>query len=133
MVEPPASQDASMPDEEFEDSTDPSGLESAQGPSCSTSSLTSVANQLIDAHSPPEDPDPNDEPGAMTTVQILMSEMLDFTNAYWTKTFKGSLMHGLTEEMELHELLDLDAEGDVDYADNETDLSQPAIDTESIS
>jgi hypothetical protein len=42
-------------------------------------------------------------------------------------------MRSLTEEMELYELLDLDAEGDVDYADNEADLSQPAIDTESIS
>jgi hypothetical protein len=135
-VEPPASQDdASMPNEELEDSTDPSASDSPQGPSCSTSSFTSVANQLITAHSPLEDLDLNEaEPdGTVTTVQILMSEMFDFTNTYWTKTFKGSLMHGLTEEMELHELLDLDAEGDVDYADNEADLSQPAIDTECIS
>ena len=107
----------------------------AQGPS--QSSFTSITNRLISTHLSPEDLNETDEMerGTGTAFQVTISDMFDFQNSYWIRAFKGSLMRGLMEEMELHELLDMDAEGEIDsdYVDNEADLSQPTVDIESTS
>ena len=48
------------------------------------------------------------------------SELFNFDNEYWTDVFRASSMRGLTE---LHELLDLDGEGE------DGDITKAHIDT----
>ena len=140
VTEPLASCDASAPGPMVTDEveggasgTSESDSLAAQGPS--RSSFTSITNRLISTHLSPEDLNETDEmepPG--TAFQVTISDMFDFQNGYWIRAFKGSSMRGLMEEMELHELLDMDAEGEIDsdYADNEADLSQPTVDIELV-
>ena len=42
---------------------------------------------------------------------IPISQRFDFENDYWTKVFEQSLPRTFDRELELYELLDLDAEG----------------------
>src|SRR6266576_576789 len=141
-VEPLASCDASasapgpmVSDEAEGDDDAASGTSdsvAAQGPS---QSFTSITNHLFSTHLSPEDLNETVEMEPGTAFQVSISDMFDFQNGYWTRAFQDSLMRGLMEEMELHELLDMDAEGEIDsdYADNEANLSQPAVAIESTS
>jgi len=56
----------------------------------------------------------------------LGGRKIDLKN-YWTKVRATSTANGLDEEMELHQLVDLDTEGDPDDFDNGNDISHPSM------
>ena len=67
-------------------------------------------------------------PTNTSTIQIPILELFNFNNEYdWTDVFKASSMQDLMEEMEFHEELDLDGEGEVDAEENESDITRYLI------
>ena len=65
----------------------------------------------IDDEDPPE-PSPD-------VLSIPIKDLFDFTKSYWVEAYSKLAMRGLQDELELYELLDLDAEGDT--VENEAD------------
>ena len=59
--------------------------------------------------------------------KIDLRHLFDFSNTYWTKVHASSTANSLDEEMELHQLVDLDAEGDPDDFDDGNDISHPSM------
>lgn len=47
-------------------------------------------------------------------TKIPLWDLFDFNNMFWKKVSQTSSMRSLSDEMELHQLLDLDAEGELD-------------------
>lgn len=65
----------------------------------------------IDNEDPPE-PSPD-------VLSIPIKDLFDYTQSYWVESYNKLAMRGLQDELELYELLDLDAEGDT--VENEAD------------
>ena len=53
-------------------------------------------------------------------------ELFNFTDLYWISQYERAAWHSFDEELELYELLDLDAEGE-DQADIDVDDSTGEI------
>ena len=47
-------------------------------------------------------------------MKIPLWDLFDFNNMFWKKVLQTSSMQSLSDEMELHQLLDLNAEGELD-------------------
>ena len=52
-------------------------------------------------------------------LSIPIRDLFDFTQSYWVEVYDKLAMRGLQDELELYELLDLDADGDT--VENEAD------------
>ena len=52
-------------------------------------------------------------------LSIPIRDLFDFTQSYWVEAYDKLAMRGLQDELELYELLDLDADGDT--VENEAD------------
>ena len=52
-------------------------------------------------------------------LSIPIRDLFDFTQSYWVEAYGKLAMQGLQDELELYELLDLDADGDT--VENEAD------------
>lgn len=50
--------------------------------------------------------------------KVKISALFDFGNSHWRTVTQAHSLRGLREELELHELLDLDAEGEADPLDS---------------
>ena len=63
----------------------------------------------------------SDEPPETSTdmLSIPISNLFNFTQSYWVEAYDKLAMWGLQDELELYELLDLDADGDT--VENEAD------------
>lgn len=70
-----------------------------------------------------EDLDPAAPPP--TSVKVLLKNLFDFSNAYWVRADARISKRSLDNELELYQLLDLDAEGDLDDFDAADNLSHP--------
>lgn len=62
-------------------------------------------------------------------IKIRISDLFDFRNDYWKAALKDASIRSLAEEMELYELVDLDAEGELDdmVAGGENDIMQASL------
>ncbi|KAF8883952.1 hypothetical protein BD779DRAFT_1443445 [Infundibulicybe gibba] len=61
---------------------------------------------------------PLDQGSEKKTIQ----ELFDFSNSYWFELVQDTAMRGLAEEMEVYQLVDLDAEGEPTEA-NDNDIT----------
>jgi hypothetical protein len=80
-------------------------------------SIRGIVTALVEAVELDDTPPP--APAARAT-SIPIKNLFDFTQPYWVEAYEKLGMRGLQEELELCELLDLDAEGDTveDEADD---------------
>ena len=79
--------------------------------------MRSVVQELIEAVEI-EDDEPLPELSS-EALSICIKDLFDFTELYWVEAYDKLAMRGLQDELELYELLDLDAEGDT--IENEAD------------
>ena len=97
-----------------QDASTPQGDNVAE--SISHPSIRGIVQGLIQSveidNSKPADPSPG-------TLSIPIKDLFDFTQTYWVQAYDKLAMRGLQDELELYELLDLDAEGDT--IENEAD------------
>ena len=78
----------------------------------------SVANQFVDlANNDITETDPEPIWTAAFGPQPI-HKLFDFTRKHWVDTFSKSAMWSFDEELELYELLDLDAAGEDDIAND---------------
>ncbi|KAF8989199.1 hypothetical protein BDQ17DRAFT_1434524 [Cyathus striatus] len=91
------------------------GLEEDSNESSSVRSLRDIADKMAEVVRLDDEDDEDftsdsfDEP-----IKISIQDLFDFKSAYWTNIMSQSSICNLDDEMELHELLDLDADGDFD-------------------
>lgn len=79
--------------------------------------MRGVIQELIEAVELDNDEElPEPSPNALS---ITIKDLFDFTEPYWIDSYSKLGMRGLQDELELYELLDLDAEGDT--VENEAD------------
>lgn len=85
----------------------------------------------ITARAEEDDDDEPDIPLADLTLRPInarISELFDLKNDYWKAPLKDACIRSLAEELELYELVDLDAEGEVDnMAGGENDIIQASL------
>jgi hypothetical protein len=77
-----------------------------------------IVQGLIEAVDTDNDLDEPPEPCA-DVLSIPIRDLFDFTQSYWVEAYDKLAMRGLQDELELYELLDLDADGDT--VENEAD------------
>ncbi|KAI5994290.1 hypothetical protein EDC04DRAFT_2586339, partial [Pisolithus marmoratus] len=69
--------------------------------------ITEIVSHLIASANDPE----NNEESILSFEKLKISELFQFSNAHWLEITKTVTMRGLQEELELYELVELDAEG----------------------
>ena len=79
-------------------------------------SMRGIIQELIEAVEIDDKDPPEPSPDALS---IPIKNLFDFTESYWVEAYSKLAMRGLQDELELYELLDLDAEGDT--VENEAD------------
>ena len=79
-------------------------------------SMHRIVQELIEAVEIDDGDLPEPLPDALS---IPIKDLFDFTKSYWVEAYSKLAMRGLQDELELYELLDLDAEGDT--VENEAD------------
>ncbi|KAF9524440.1 hypothetical protein CPB83DRAFT_853947 [Crepidotus variabilis] len=62
-----------------------------------------------------------------TSLKIPLCELFDWNRPYWVTMSKEASMRTLNEELELHSLLDLDANEDPDDVEDENDISYATL------
>lgn len=80
-------------------------------------SFTSITRELGKKAAEVEAEESDSEDIVATTsfpMKIPLRDLFDFNNMFWKKMSQTSSMRSLSDEMELHQLLDLDAEGELD-------------------
>jgi len=80
--------------------------------------MQGIVQKLIDAVDTDNDSDEPPEPST-DMLSIPIRDLFDFTQSYWVEAYDKLAMRGLQDELELYELLDLDADGDT--VENEAD------------
>ena len=80
--------------------------------------MQGIVQKLIDAVDTDNDSDEPPEPST-DMISIPIRDLFDFTQSYWVEAYDKLAMRGLQDELELYELLDLDADGDT--VENEAD------------
>ena len=80
--------------------------------------MQGIVQKLIDAMDTDNDSDEPPEPST-DMISIPIRDLFDFTQSYWVEAYDKLAMRGLQDEVELYELLDLDADGDT--VENEAD------------
>jgi hypothetical protein len=78
--------------------------------------MRAIIQELIEAVELDNEEPPEPSPNALS---IPIKDLFDFTQSYWVDSYSKLAMRGLQDELELYELLDLDAEGDT--VENEAD------------
>jgi hypothetical protein len=80
-------------------------------------SMRRIAQELIEAvETDNKEPLPEPSPDALS---IPIKDLFNFTQSYWVEAYDKLATRGLQDELELYELLDLDADGDT--IENEAD------------
>jgi hypothetical protein len=79
-------------------------------------SMRGIIQELIEAVEIDDEEPPEPNPEALS---IPIKDLFDFSQSYWVEAYGKLAMRGLQDELELYELLDLDAEGDT--VENEAD------------
>jgi hypothetical protein len=77
-----------------------------------------IVQELIEAVDTDNDLDELPDP-CTDVLSIPIRDLFDFTQLYWVEAYDKLAMRGLQDELELYELLDLDADGDT--VENEAD------------
>ena len=80
--------------------------------------MQGIVQKLIDAVDTDNDSDEPPEPST-DMLSIPIRDLFIFTQSYWVEAYDKLAMWGLQDELELYDLLDLDADGDT--VENEAD------------
>lgn len=112
-------------DSESAPTTGPSGSQNSTSTSTDLDDVTSSTQPsirgIIESFDEVTEMD-NNEPAptpSPESLSIPIKDLFDFTQPYWIEAYEKLAMRGLQDELELYELLDLDAEGDT--VENEAD------------
>jgi hypothetical protein len=74
-----------------------------------------LANNLAHAAEVTEEPDDlDDESIGGGSINLSLTEVFDLENSYWMDIWRGLAMRNLADEMEFHELIDLDGNAEAD-------------------
>ena len=84
-------------------------------------SFTAMMTELGDT-AEAEDLDDQLPTQVFPSKKIPIADLFDFQNPDWLNASKVSLMRSMSEEMEIHDLLDIDAEGEPDPLNDENDI-----------
>jgi hypothetical protein len=57
-------------------------------------------------------------------IQLPLTEVFNFDNSYWMDVWQSMATRNLADEIEFHELADLDGDGEFDDGD-EADITVP--------
>jgi hypothetical protein len=68
-----------------------------------------IVQELIEAVETDNDELPE---ASLDAFSIPIRDLFDFMQSYWVEAYDKLAMRGLQDELELYELLDLDADGD---------------------
>jgi len=71
--------------------------------------MRGIVQELIKAAETDNNELPEPSPDALS---IPIRDLFDFMQSYWVEAYDKLAMRGLQDELELYELLDLDADGD---------------------
>lgn len=74
-------------------------------------SLRTIADQLI---AMANEDDNDDDQNAASPQKFTLTRLFDFTVDYWLKSSEATGYRGLQDELELYELIDMDASGELD-------------------
>ena len=112
MTEPTATAEAPM----AQDTPSPAHNSTPDSVSIQPPGMRGIIQQLVEAVELDNEEPPEPSPNALS---IPIKDLFDFTQLYWVDSYSKLAMRGLQDELELYELLDLDAEGDT--VENEAD------------
>ena len=104
-MEPAATAEAPM----AQDTPSPTHDSTPDSVSIQPPGMRGIIQQLIEAVELDNEEPPESSPNALS---IPIKDLFDFTQSYWVDSYSKLAMRGLQDELELYELLDLDAEGD---------------------
>jgi hypothetical protein len=76
-------------------------------------SLQAIADRLISMANDDHDEDDVDE-SFPSTLSFTLADRFDFSDDYWVKSSEATGNRGLQDELDLYELVDLDASGELD-------------------
>jgi hypothetical protein len=76
-------------------------------------SLQAIADRLISMANEDCDENGEDEPFP-STLSFTLADLFDFSDNYWVKSSEATGNRGLQDELDLYELVDLDASGELD-------------------
>lgn len=84
----------------------------ANDPETSTgsNSFRNIVNQLVESVAD----DNRDDGVSFCEKKVKISVLFDFENSHWKAITQAHALRSLREELELHELIDLDADGEAD-------------------
>ncbi len=111
-MEPAATAEAPM----AQDTPSPAHDSTPDSVSIQPPGMRGIIQQLIEAVELDNEEPPEPSPNALS---IPIKDLFDFTQSYWVDSYSKLAMRGLQDELELYELLDLDAEGNT--VENEVD------------
>ncbi|KAG6822943.1 hypothetical protein H0H92_011969, partial [Tricholoma furcatifolium] len=80
-------------------------------------------------HKSASDTDDNSEDLTFDPTKITLANLFDFESSQWSNQIKKLLLQGLESELELYELLEMDAEGDEEVDEALDSMTQAALDT----
>jgi len=92
-----------------QDASTSSGDSAADLDSIGPPTMHGIVQELIEAVEIDDDEPPELSPDALS---IPIKDLFDFTQSYWVEAYGKLAMRGLQDELELYELLNLDADGD---------------------
>lgn len=96
-------------------------------PNGSRASLRQIVARLAPRNSSGANDDEIEDAFSVRAGSMLIRDLFDFTNDSWTVISKAVTMRGLEEEMELYDLIDLDAAGEDDEELEEQDGIQGSL------
>jgi hypothetical protein len=95
----------------------------AESESRSTPSFTTIVNRLI--WQVEEDEDEEDvTPGE---IHVKIANLFNYANRHWTRVVEKVAFRGLGEELELYELVELDADGKVEPSDEVDGMTEATL------
>lgn len=86
-------------------------------------SFRSIINRLVENATE----DDHDDGVRLCDRKIKISNLFDLQNTYWKGLTEAQAFRGLREELELHELVNLDAEGEADPGDAVDGMMEAAL------
>lgn len=99
------------------------GTPDTESESRSTSSFTNIVNRLIQQVEEDEDED-EVAPG---NIHVKVANLFNYANRHWTRVVEKIAFRGLGEELELYELVELDADGELEPSDGVDSMTEATL------
>ena len=92
-------------------------------PESRSTSFTNIVNRLIQRVEEDEDED-EVSPGE---IHVKIANLFNYTNRHWTRVVEKVAFRGLGEELELYELVELDADGELEPSDGVDGMTEATL------